>query len=291
MTTPPNRSTRVRTTTGASYFFDALLEGALPTDEEIRTAASDANLEVRAPCAVLALVPASGDPRVLAARVRAFRTELPDAVTSPVRFDPHPHVVALVELRNGGWRPLLTRLAAQTEECRVVIVAEPAPTLDSIGPLYQGFRRTLTVAPRLRPRVIRALDLAHLWSAGCFDADERFLQVDSVLGGNLGRRADYAQIAVDTLVALRDSRGDIPAAARRLGIKESSVYSRLTAIEEHSGLSLDNPRDLATLGWVTSLYTYDPESLPDLGDPRWGRRARISGRVAHQVTTFPMADR
>lgn len=264
-----------------SKFLASVLRGAFETAEEIERAARDCDSTLEAPCGLVAFVAAGDGTRDLRERVLRLRPALAGGLVSPILTDPRTHSVAVVPLRGRPWNDVMTAVGERLEDTGLVALAEPAASLADLADVYAGIRDRVTVMGRFRARarVLRALDLTLVWAASQAKGKARFLDVDAVLGLVLARRRDWAGRDMATLTALRDHGGDIVAVARHLGIEVAEVRRKLRGIQDRTGLDLDNPVDVAKLGWALSLYWADPDSLPNLGDRAWGRAAQANETV------------
>lgn len=290
-----HRPDAVRAAEARRDFLASLLAGDFDSDEQVAVAARRCASTLEAPAALLVVAPLGRDPadpaarddggvvgeRDLRARVVTLTPVVALGLVAPTVADPHPHVVAVVPLRERTWDEVVATLTPRLEEAGLVAVAEPVAALVELAGVYRGLRRRLGVLERFRPRgrVLRAFDLALVWAASQPDDDARFLDVDAVVGPALARRHDRARRDLEALTALRDTRGNWAATARRLGVGTKEVRRKLRQIESRCGLDLANPVDVASLGWALSLYWADPDSLPPPGDPAWGR-ARRAERAA-----------
>lgn len=276
------RPDAIRVVEARRDFLASLLAGSFATDADVISAAERCDSVLATPTVLIVVAAPTGNPGNLRKRVVALTPMISTGLVSATADDPHPHVVAVVPLSGHTWDEFVSTLAPRLEEAGLVGVAEPAMTLTELAPVYKGLRQRISIVGRLRSdsRVLRAFDLTLAWAASQPDDDARFLDIDTVVGPMLARRRDRARRDLEALTALRAAHGNFAVAARQLGVQAKEVRRKLREIERRCRLDLANPTDLAALGWALSLYWADPDSLPPLGDPAWGR----SSRANHAMT-------
>jgi hypothetical protein len=265
-----NRGERARGSEQEAQFLDALLLGEFADDAEAMAAAAEAGVAISLPCAVVAIAPLEGGARHLRDHLAGLRPVLDDGLIGATVQDPYPHVAGVVAYDTTTWSALTSALDEAAAEAGVFVVATPSGSLTEVARCYRGIRRRLSAGAIVGwAGCLTPFNLTLAWLASMTTPEERFLDVAEVLGPCLARRSDWARKSIETLRALRDTRGERKEAARRLGITDSALNRRIRVIEEQLGLRFDNAMDLVALGLTISLYWADPDSLPPPGDRAW----------------------